>query len=313
MIPHIKSYIERLLFIRHAKYISTQNSLEQITEMIEAYASGDKSNFKITNFSLLKEEQKPEYADVWFSEKQIHDECYNVFSCFKDDSYMILDIGANAGYSVTSLYATGVTCPIFSFEAFNIHQKNLEYIKNKIAPSNNCKYNFSISGLSDEESKVRFMMPVINQTGISALARSNINDPRALANLIDQYIKDFYKKGKNYFSIAEFDITLTTLDKFIFAHSDDFQLPIAAMKIDVEGMEYNVLRGAVNTIKRFIPLIMSEGDDQKINNFLTPLGYHKGFYLDGRICFDCENKFCNVFYVHSDNIPNYKKMGLVSF
>ncbi|WP_298995326.1 FkbM family methyltransferase [uncultured Desulfovibrio sp.] len=312
MIQQIKHYIERLLFVRHAKYISTQNSLEQITDMIEAYTSCDTFTFKMTNFSLLKEEQKPEYADVWFSERQVHDECYNVFSFFKDNEYMILDIGANAGYSVTSFYSTGVTCPIFSFEAFNIHQKNLEYIKNKIAPLNNCKYNFSITGLSDEESKVRFMMPVINQTGISALARSNINDPQALANLIDQYIKDFYKNSKNYLSIAEFDITLSTLDKFIFAHPDDFQLPVAAMKIDVEGMEYNVLRGAVNTIKRFIPLIMSEGDDQKINSFLTPLGYHKGFYSNGCISFDCENKFYNVFYVHKNNIPKYKEIGLVS-
>jgi FkbM family methyltransferase len=60
---------------------------------------------------------------------------------------------------------------------------------------------------------------------------------------------------------------------------DSFEIgrPIALMKIDVEGMEPNVLLGARETIKRNMPLIYAEAQDdlahQAAATVLEPMGY----------------------------------------
>lgn len=66
---------------------------------------------------------------------------------------------------------------------------------------------------------------------------------------------------------------------------DSLELDVGFMKIDVEGFEYCVLRGAVETIKRCRPIIYLEDDriehSRKLYEFLSELGYriteHKPF------------------------------------
>ena len=69
------------------------------------------------------------------------------------------------------------------------------------------------------------------------------------------------------------DVEIRTLDSYAF---DDVSL----IKIDVEGMEMAVLRGAVETIERHRPYIYAEAWDGEYLNehraFLEPLGYKYG-------------------------------------
>lgn len=65
--------------------------------------------------------------------------------------------------------------------------------------------------------------------------------------------------------------------------------PVKAIKIDVEGDEIEVLKGSVNIIDRYKPLIIAEANDDKhaetIKRFLEPKGY------DCRLC-DARNLIC---------------------
>jgi FkbM family methyltransferase len=54
---------------------------------------------------------------------------------------------------------------------------------------------------------------------------------------------------------------------------DDFNLNPNFIKIDVEGSELKVLKGAVNTISRSNPILLIEDNDPLVDNFLTELGY----------------------------------------
>ena len=53
----------------------------------------------------------------------------------------------------------------------------------------------------------------------------------------------------------KFDARFTTIDQWV----DDFQISsVDFIKIDVEGYEYSVLEGAINTLLSFRPIVMFE-------------------------------------------------------
>jgi FkbM family methyltransferase len=71
-------------------------------------------------------------------------------------------------------------------------------------------------------------------------------------------------------------ITMITLDSLYLDKCD-------ALLLDVEGYEWNVLQGAVETIHKFKPLILVEALKDKINPvhlYLTKLGYEKTMHIE---------------------------------
>jgi FkbM family methyltransferase len=73
-------------------------------------------------------------------------------------------------------------------------------------------------------------------------------------------------------------IKIRTIDAIVAEYeSNKRTLDIAMMKVDVEGMEIDVLKGAVQTIKAHRPHLFLEAitpkDKEIIDNYLAPLGY----------------------------------------
>ncbi len=74
------------------------------------------------------------------------------------------------------------------------------------------------------------------------------------------------------------NIKLTAIDQYTQANSDKID-KLDLIKIDVEGMEYPVLKGSINTIKNFKPLIWVEiipklgGDLNKVAELMNSLSY----------------------------------------
>lgn len=62
-------------------------------------------------------------------------------------------------------------------------------------------------------------------------------------------------------------IEMRTLDGMMIGYPVDF------LMLDVEGYEYGILIGAIETIKQFHPVIQVERTNPEIEGFLFPLGY----------------------------------------
>lgn len=66
------------------------------------------------------------------------------------------------------------------------------------------------------------------------------------------------------------DINVLTLDDLTI---DPFIDDIKLIKIDTEGMEMDVLKGAKKTLKKYKPHLFIEGDLSDLTNYLSKLGY----------------------------------------
>jgi FkbM family methyltransferase len=74
-------------------------------------------------------------------------------------------------------------------------------------------------------------------------------------------------------------VPVTTLDSFV---EEKMLSRVDLLKIDTESTEPDVLRGAINTIKRYQPMIFCEvlkgrGSEKPLEKILQPLGYR--YYL----------------------------------
>ena len=94
------------------------------------------------------------------------------------------------------------------------------------------------------------------------------------------------------------------------------------LKIDVEGMEIFVLKGAVNLIEQYRPIIYAEADrENKIDElyeYIKSIGYtiyrhNPPFYNPDNYFKNPENVFDNIVSFNILCIPNEKPMNLVSF
>lgn len=155
----------------------------------------------------------------------IQDE-YDARKIIKED-FVILDIGANIGvFSVfcANLARNGI---IYAFEpvseAYKILEKNISFYKN-IKPIN--------KGLGEKrEKKEIFIRSWV-------LGYSTID-------------LDEIERRKESFNKSE-EIELISLDEFVATNSF---FKIDFIKIDVEGYEIKVLKGGVNTLKKFKPIV----------------------------------------------------------
>jgi FkbM family methyltransferase len=163
---------------------------------------------------------------------------------FYKEGTEILDIGANIGYNSLMFSDYG---PVYAFEPLfhKVVQLNVE--------NNNLKHKMYVVpiALSDKREDVDMYLPVQTPKGYRNYGGSSIHltdqlDPETKTTVPCHRLDDVYK------GITSF------------------------IKIDVEDHEMQVLKGAENTIKKFMPTILIEIHDfenSKVPKYLKSLGY----------------------------------------
>jgi FkbM family methyltransferase len=147
------------------------------------------------------------------------------------DNWVCIDAGANIGLTSIFMVTCGENVSVLAFEPSPVTVRHLINNLNQ-----NDIYNVTVApvGLGEERGFVKFIdMP---NFGAGSHVKAASNHPGALG--VD--------------SIA---IKIETLDNFL---SNTNLARLDLLKIDTEGYELNVLRGAINSIKKFRPLIIIE-------------------------------------------------------
>jgi len=215
------------------------------------------------------------------------DELY-LFNSLIDIETVVLDVGANIG--LTSIFFTENSKFVHSFEPSNT---TFQFLTRNLEKYGNEKYLLHSFGLGSRNQTGELFYPSVDRA--SAFITESIV-PHS------EYIKEAIAIKK-----------LDSISRSIIRHFD-------FMKIDVEGYELEVLRGAHKTIKRVEPVVTMEMNhfclnafqDISIPTFIRQLRktFPKLFAVDGRSYLDL-NSQNDAYHVAWDHIVNGRYKTIV--
>lgn len=181
----------------------------------------------------------------------------NWTSCEKSvpDACGPIDIGSNIG-----IYAYGFSLFSRKVESFEPVSMCTEMLRAYSA--RNPSITVHNLGLSDHQGNATLYIPYIGETITPNVGLASFSDPGGSREVLPIEIK--------------------RLDDFAF-------LDVGIIKIDVEGYELEVLRGAIETIRREKPLLLVEIEQRHLGerlmaevfDFIKALGYSGCYYQHG--------------------------------
>ena len=225
------------------------------------------------------------YTDEWA--KKNEPEIFWIKSILKSGDVAI-DVGANYGlYTYNLSNAVGDNGFVYAFEPIPYTFRTLNRII-KLFRLNNVK--LINKGCSDSKGKIKFSIPLQENGTISAgLAFIDMDEKSRSARLI---------KGEHS--------DIVTIESEIVKIDDLNYKNVSFMKVDVEGAELMVLKGAIKTIKKSKPIIMIEIEDRwiesydikrkDISNFFSNLNYQTHYYFNKKLI------KCDINYTKSNNL-----------
>lgn len=205
----------------------------------------DSSFYSISKYSLVK--TKNAVLKLSLGEYTSHEIAFNKTLSYnnailklipQNEQFSILDIGAFVGEKSILFSQKNTNNLVYSFEP-NI---NIFNILNE---------NISINNLTNI-STLNIALGAEN-----TIAYSGCNTPNNISGSI-------ISKEKTDLKLVFNEVTINTLDNLY--KEKTFKYPVKFIKIDIEGFEYEVLKGAVQLIAEFKPIIVTEIDDKFLKN-----------------------------------------------
>jgi FkbM family methyltransferase len=152
--------------------------------------------------------------------------------------FIIIDVGANLGYYTLNFAKKARKGTVISFEPY---EPNFKKLQNNIKIndfSNIYPYRIALGHINSKIS-----LNVLNDNNLGMIQVEEIKDSNNLMiqapiMMLDDFIK------KNY-----------------------YHRPIDLIKIDIEGYELNFIKGAINTIKKFTPILFIELSDINLKEY----------------------------------------------
>ena len=287
-----------------------------IRKILERYfQNGDRSS-EIVQTTAPIPDAEIGYAAGMIENLKLHEPDFAIFSHFQNPSETILDIGANYGYSAISIWASGSKANVISFEPNQAYAEIFKELKRLRAEKTARQtYDYRMVAIGEHNGQIVISIPVVNGKMVAALATAH--DKPHLESMAQNvmFSAEHYsaEKRAETFSIFQFSSPVKIIDDILAA--DRFDVPtkiIAAIKMDTEGYEDRVLRGAARTIETHKPLILSE-----INSRVEPILRSHGYVpaeVEGsqiRPCDVCPNTV-NIVFIHPSKIEHYKSIGLIA-
>jgi len=158
----------------------------------------------------------------------------------------VIEVGCNIGsYSIHIADKIGSGGSLYCFEPFRLVYQILTA-------------NIALNGLSNVHTFQQGVSNVSESGRIVAGPDLNSKDNYGAASLLEDEAKTWILSNPQLQSVD-----ISTLDSLIFTRKVDF------IKMDVEGMEFHVLRGAMNLISRDRPIVYAENSREKTDGGLS--------------------------------------------
>jgi FkbM family methyltransferase len=168
----------------------------------------------------------------------------------------IVDVGGNLGQSLVSFRALYPDAAIHSFEPNPLCASSLQRVRKLIGG----EVTLHACGLGAAEGELPFFVPVLHD-GTRLLQEGSFD-------------ATVFERGTTRERIGQ-PFTLAT-ERLRVATLDSFGLSPALIKIDVQGLELEVLQGARDTLSRARPIVFVEREvenESSVATLLRELGY----------------------------------------
>ena len=185
--------------------------------------------------------------------RRVHDEEYHAIRPFCD-ARVIADVGANLGQSIASLARI---FPAARFQAFEPNPVCESTIRT-VAALARVDAKVHVCGLASEAARLDFYLPVVNAT---PLLQEGSFDPTVFDHPV---------------TIARIGAPFTLeVSEIAVRRLDDFPDNYDVVKIDAQGFELPVLKGAVDTLRQHKPLVFVENgpDTAAVESYLKGFSY----------------------------------------
>jgi FkbM family methyltransferase len=239
---------------------------------------------------------------------------FAAFRFFQDPNATVLDIGAHWGHSATSIWRAGCPCCILAFEPNPWQWAPLSRLKDLRTE----RYDFLNIGLSHQPGRLRFVIPVIEGKGIGGLGSAAIERelewiiPDNVLHYMITYMPDIPAPRLQF---TETEFIVEPLDAVLASTKVNVPLErIAAIKLDVEGWEAEVIDGAAATLRQHRPALLVEGANRtpQVVDRLAALGYRYAEFSDGRVHLsDQISARVGGYYLHESRLDEYRRSGLL--
>ncbi len=198
--------------------------------------------------------------------KSVHEEDFELMKWFTPKKEQIyLDVGSNRGEALTSMSIMNkFKTNIVGFEPnIEVYNRLYKYIsKNKNIKIHNV-------GIGETSRNSKLYVPFYRNWMFDGLASFSYENAKEWL-----YTRMYFFNEKKL-TIKETDCKIKTLDEYNF--NPYF------IKIDVQGLELEVLRGAASTIKKYHPILLIESLDNECINYLAPQGYDFFYYNNKKL------------------------------
>ena len=226
--------------------------IAQLDKVLRAFTRDRKYNSLIgilvpRNYQYTRSTSKKIIYNGIHFEVDIHDYCGHFFYYrFEDTSQTtlfslcksgdtVIDIGTNIGFSLLNMAKIiGSDGLVIGFEP---DPANFIQLEKNISLNDFTNLKVNKKGLGDKPGKFKLENRIESNSGMKRIGSS----------------------------VDYVEVEIDTLDNFISASNNS--LPkIDLIKIDVEGFELNVLKGALNTIRKYYPVLFIEVDDNNLRD-----------------------------------------------
>jgi len=179
------------------------------------------------------------------------------------DRALFLDVSGNRGQSTDAILLYAESALIQIFEPVKVLGDRLEHQFRKKQQVEVNKF-----ALGDRPCEQQIYIPYYRKWMFDGLASLDMENPRLWLK------ENLYNFKESFFSLQEDTCEVRILDQL--------DLKPFFIKLDIQGYEYQALKGGEKTIRANEPVLLIEAPDQRIIDYLSDLGYQYYAFDNGK-------------------------------